>query len=147
MEYGDVSIADAFDVVGASRAEGTSGGPVEGVWDGSSNGGQPLHAPGVDAGYRPEQALGVGVLRVVEDILDGTGLDGSAEVHDDDAVGHLRDDAQIVCDEDYGHSVFFLELSKEFEYLCLGGDVECGCGLVGDEELRLRGEGHGADRR
>src|SRR6185437_15984062 len=50
---------------------------------------------------RAEQAPGVRMLRVVEDVPLGATLDDPAGVHDDDLVGDLGDDAQIVRDEDH----------------------------------------------
>ena len=49
----------------------------------------------------PEQAPGVGVLGVVEDLVEGPGLDHPPGVHDQHPVGDLGDDAEVVGDQDH----------------------------------------------
>ena len=61
---------------------------------------QPLRAVAVDARDRAEQPPRVGVLRVVEELVERALLDDAAGVHDDDAVGDVGDDAEVVGDED-----------------------------------------------
>ena len=74
------------------------------------------------------------MLRGVEDRLRGAFFDDAAVLHDGDAVGDLRDDGQIVRDEEHGEIVGAAQVAEEGENLCLHGDVERGCGLVGDEQ-------------
>ena len=76
--------------------------------------------------------------------LEGRGLlDDLPCVHDEDAVRAAGDDPHVVGDEDDRHLQFLAEAVDEVEDLRLDGDVE-GCGgLVGDEEFRLAGQGHG----
>ena len=56
--------------------------------------------------------------------------------HDDDAVGHLGDDAHVVGDEDDRRAELALQVADQLEDLRLHGDVERGRRLVGDQHLR-----------
>src|SRR5262245_65157363 len=54
----------------------------------------------VESSDRPQQPPGVRMLRVVKDLLFVAFLDNSAGVHDEDAVGDVCDDAEVVRDQD-----------------------------------------------
>jgi len=58
-------------------------------------------------------------------------------------VADLGDDAEIMSDEEDGGARLALQLADEAEDLALDGDVERGRRLVGDDEARAAGEGHG----
>jgi hypothetical protein len=58
-------------------------------------------------------------------------------------VADLGDDAEIMGDEEEGCARLALQLADETEDLALDGDVERGGRLVGDDEARAAGEGHG----
>ncbi len=90
-----------------------------------------------------DQHAGVGVLRIVEDALDRALLHDPAPVHDQHLVGDLGDDAHVVGDEHHRHAVAGLQALDEVEDLGLGGDVEGGGRLVGDEDQRIAGKRHG----
>src|SRR4029450_11900451 len=66
----------------------------------AGDGGEPLGAWTVDARDRPEQAPGVRVLGVVEDLVEGALLHDSPGVHHGDAVRDVGDHAEVVRDED-----------------------------------------------
>ncbi len=63
--------------------------------------------------------------------------------HDGDAVGDLADNGQVVAGEEHGEAAFALQGLHQFQHLGLDGDVEGGCGFVGEQELGLVDEGHG----
>lgn len=90
-----------------------------------------------------EEALGIGVTGVEEEVAGGGGLDNVAVLHDGDAVGDLADDGEVVGDEEHGEVMSAAEVVKEGEDLRLDGDVEGGSGLVGNEETGPVDEGHG----
>ena len=58
-------------------------------------------------------------------------------------MGDLRDDAEIVRDEEDAHAELALQPAEEVEDLRLDGHVEGGRRLVGDQELRIAGEREG----
>ena len=97
-------------------------------------------------GFEPraagEEAFGVRVLGVGEDFEHGAVLDFFAAVHHEHVVGDFGDDAEVVRDEDDGHAAVVAQLAEDFEDLGLDGDVEGGGRFVGDEQLRVAGEGH-----
>jgi len=70
-------------------------------------------------------------------------LDQAAGVHDRDAIGYVRDDGEIVRDEEHRQSEFMAEVVEQVEDLLLDSDVERGGGFVGDEQLRAVDNGHG----
>ena len=82
------------------------------------------------------------MLGLGEDLLDGTGLDDLPLGHHADAVRDLPHDAEIVRDEQNGHSELGLQVFEELQDLRLHRDVERGRGLVGDEKVRFVRERH-----
>ena len=78
----------------------------------------------------------------LEDARQRPELGDPAGVHDGDLVGRLRDDAEVVRDEDDGGAVLALELADQVEDLRLDGDVERRRRLVGDQDLGLEDERH-----
>src|SRR5713101_3818974 len=64
----------------------------------------------VDARDRPQQALGVGVQRLLEEIGDRRLLRHLGRVHHDHPLGGLRDDAHVVGDEHDRHVELRLQL-------------------------------------
>src|SRR5205807_1169514 len=62
----------------------------------------PALALTVHSRYRPQQAPGIGVLRVVEDLIDRPLLDDPARVHHGNAVGDVGHHAEVVGHDDDG---------------------------------------------
>ena len=88
-----------------------------------------------------EEALGVGVGRVVVHLDGRAQLDQLAQVHDPDGVGHVADHGQVVGDHDVGRgSPALLEVLHQVEDLGLDGDVEGRDRLVGHDQLGLEGQ-------
>ena len=99
--------------------------------------------PRTEPRHRGEQRPRVLLARLGENLPDRSGLDQLAVMHDDDAVGHLRDHAHVVGDEDERHAEVALQVAHQAEDLRLHGDVEGGGRLVGDQHLRIAGERDG----
>ncbi len=97
------------------------------------------HAAARDAAKEPDR---VRMARVLEHRLDRAFLDEASGVEHSDARAHLRDDPEVVADEEHGRVQLGLELRHEVEHLCLHGRVEPGRGLVEDEERRVLRERH-----
>ena len=119
-----------------------------GLWVGSrcgcgEEGGEGFAAVGVHGGGGGKELAGVGMLGGAEDVGNGGLLDDAAALHDGDAVGNLRNDGEVVGDEEHSEAVGMAEGAKEIEDLGLNGDVEGGGGLVGDEEAGAIGESDG----
>ncbi len=62
-------------------------------------------------------------------------FDDLSGVHHHHVVGDVGDHSQIVGDEDHRHVLFPLQGVQEFDDLGLGGHIEGGGGLIGDEKL------------
>ena len=95
----------------------------------------------LDLRQRPEQRLGVRVLGPVEEVERQRVLDDLAGVHHDDVVCRLGDDAHVVGDDDHRHVVALAQVFEDVEDLRLDGHVERRRRLVGDQQLRVAGEG------
>ena len=100
---------------------------------------------GIQPGDGDHEALrvGMGELALCEDGARRRQLHHLSAVHDGDVVGHLRDDAEVMGDEQDGRAVLALEVVHQLEDLRLNRDVQRGGRLVGDEQLRLAGQRHG----
>src|SRR3954447_11027385 len=61
-------------------------------------------AVGAQGGYGAEQTTGVGVHGSVKDVVDGRHLDYGAGVHDSDTMRDLRDDSEVMRDEEHGQA-------------------------------------------
>ena len=66
---------------------------------------------------RAEQTLGVRVARMAQDFCRGAFLNDAAGVHHHHAIGNLRDDSQIVCDEKHRELKFAAQLREQFQDL------------------------------
>ncbi len=83
------------------------------------------------------------MLRRRKHRLDRALLHDLALLHHADPVRHLADDAEIMGNEQDRHAEPGLQILEELENLSLHGDVERGCRLVRNEQVRLIGERHG----
>src|ERR1044072_838957 len=92
-------------------------------------------------GGAAQQGLGIRVLGGGDDLVGRSVLDDAARVHDGDAVGDGGDGGDVVGDEQDRHSGLGLQCGDETENLRLDGDVQGGGGFVGDEDVRVRGQG------
>jgi len=90
-----------------------------------------------------QQSLRVFMMGIREDLIGRAAFDNVAGVHDGDAVAHGGDDAQVMGDDDDGHAQLLLQIHHQFQDLRLNGDVQSRGRLVGDQQLRLAGQGDG----
>ena len=95
------------------------------------------------SGRELEQAVRVGMQRVGEQLGHGGLLDHLRGVHHGHVVGHFGHDAQVVGDQQDRHAHLALQGPQQIQDLGLDGDVEGRGRLVGDQQLRVAGEGHG----
>ncbi len=80
---------------------------------------------------------------LAQDVDAGTLLDDPTRVHHGHAIGELVHDAEIVGDEQDRHAELLLQVAQQLEDLRLDRDIQCGGGLVGDQQTRPGGERHG----
>ena len=92
-----------------------------------------------------EKADRVGVPRVTEDLLGGPLFDEPAGIEHADALAHLRDDREVVADEEDARPELLAQRRDEVEHLGLYRGVEARRRLVENEERRVLREGHSDD--
>src|SRR5258708_4094255 len=63
-------------------------------------------------------------------------LDDTAEIHHRDAMADMRDDGEIVRDEQIRETVPALQVDQKIDHLRLDRDIERGYRLVADDEAR-----------
>ena len=110
--------------------------------DGLQGGVRLVHA---EARHAAQQAHGVGVTRVREDVARRPFLDDASGVQHADALAQPGHQAQVVRDEQDGGVDAPAQLLDEVEDLGLHRGVQTRGGLVQHEQVRVRGEGHGDD--
>src|SRR5213594_4310023 len=96
----------------------------------------------LDAGERGHEPEGVRVRGPVEHLHDVPVLEELPAVHDPDLLGDLRDDGDVVGDDDHRDVHLPLQVADLREDPVLHDHVEGRRRLVRDEELRAAGEGH-----
>jgi hypothetical protein len=99
-------------------------------------------AVGMDIREGGHQLLRVGMARPAEDLVDRPFLRDPAGVHDHDPVACLRDDRQVVRDEDQGQPELLAKVLEQLEDLGLDHHVERGRRLVADHDRRIARERH-----
>ena len=82
------------------------------------------------------------MLGVVEDLVESPGLDDPPPVHDQDPVGDLGHDAEVVGDQYHRQAPLGVQRLQEPQDLRLDRHVERGRRLVGDQQVGLQGEPH-----
>ena len=70
-------------------------------------------------------------------------FDNLTGVHDRDFMGGLRDNAQVVGDQQYAHAALCLEVIKQRENLSLDRDIQSRGRLVRNEHVRIGRQRHG----
>ena len=81
--------------------------------------------------------------RTIENIVCGSVLNDLSGVHNGNLVTHAGYHAQVVGDHDNRHSQLLLQLHHQLQNLSLDGYVEGRRRLVGNQKLRLAGQGDG----
>ena len=75
------------------------------------------------------------------------GLHQAAALHHRDAAGEATHQIEVVRDQQHRHAVLALQIAQQIEDLAAHGHIQCGGGLVGEQELgrtRQRHRDHGA---
>ena len=87
--------------------------------------------------HRLDEATGVWVAWRADHRPVVAGLEHPACIHDDNLIARLRNDPKVVGDQDDGHPLLGLQLHEQRQDLLLGGDVQRGRRLVGEQQLRV----------
>src|SRR5262245_14726671 len=120
----------------AARFEAAASGDLAQVWQAASDARQPFPAR-LEARYRRQQALAVGMQWTFEYIRRAAALDHFTSVEYGNLVGDAADHAEVMADEEHRQAAACLQLLQEVEDLGLDGDVEGRCWLVENQEVGL----------
>ena len=90
-----------------------------------------------------KQGLGVGVERILVELIALGQLHQGAQVHDADAVGDMAHHRQVVGNEQVRQAQLLLHVLQHVDHLGLDGHIQSGDGLVADDELGLDCQGAG----
>ena len=91
---------------------------------------------------RTKQTLGIFMARIIENVFSRTSLADTSAVHNYDLIGHLRDNTQVMRNDNDGHVQFFLKVQHQLQNLCLNRNVQSGRRLICDQDRRLHNESH-----
>src|SRR5262249_32663542 len=97
----------------------TAGRQIRKLRHGARYGLQPRALPRTDTRASAEQALRIGMAHAPEHLVRRSALDDRAAIHHHHALDVLGDDAEIVRDQNHGHTALFDEIGDEVEDLSL----------------------------
>ena len=81
----------------------------------------------------------IGVFGIMEDVVHRPAFDDSTQIHDHHVIGHLRNHAHVVRDENDGQVFLLLQLAHQVEYLRLCRDIQGRTRFVGDQDAWVAG--------
>ena len=87
-----------------------------------------------------DQAAGVGVDAVGDQLKAVGQLDQLAQIHNTDAVGDMLDNAQVMRDKEVGQPHLLLQILNHIDDLRLNRDIQRGDRLIADDELRVHSQ-------
>ena len=126
----------------AARMEGAAAGPPRHGGRRALDGAQPYHLA-LDPRRGRQQATGIGMARPVEDLVHRPALDHPPRIHDREMIGHAGHHAEVMGDEGEADAALDPQPRQHIQDLGLDGHVERRGRLVGDQQLRIVGHGHG----
>lgn len=99
----------------------------------------------VSAGQRDrtEERLRVGVLHLVEDIVDGALLDRFAGIHHADTVAGFQHQPEVVRNEQHRGAVFLTQILHQIHHRRFDGHIKRGRRLIKDQKRGFRHQRHG----
>ena len=106
LDQGRQLLVTCGDAVFASWLERTAGWQGSNRWDSSLNCGKRLGAVGRERGDRAEQSLRIGMSRGVKDVCLRSQFDQAPRVKDCHPVRDMRNDGQVVGDEEHCQANF-----------------------------------------
>jgi len=131
------------DTKSATRLEGAAWRHGMERRDCAFDGSQGMPALGLEVWHGLQKAAGIWMRRGIKDFMLGPEFDHASGIHHGNAVSHLRDDGEIVRDEEHGQSEPGAQVGEQIKNLRLDGDVEGSSGFIGDQQLRTVHDGHG----
>ena len=83
------------------------------------------------------------MLGILQHLIPGAAFHNFPCVHHDNSVRQAGDNAQIVGDQQNGHSGLLLQIPELFQNLSLNGHIQRGGGLIGNQQPWIGRHGHG----
>ena len=120
----------------AARVEAAAGRRVDRVRRIAGDRGRLGTVVGVGRRHRGQQRAGVGMRRLVPDVIDRAEFDDLAEIHHQHAVRNVADDVEVMADEQIGQAEFALQIDQQVQHLRLDRLVERRHRLVENDETR-----------
>ncbi len=102
-----------------------------------------LLVPYSQFGTAGKQSLGVRMLGVFKNCIHSALFHYDSLVHHQHIVRYFSDNTQVVRDKNYAHLVFLLQVLHQFDDVFLHGYVQCGGGLIGNQQRRRATHGYG----
>lgn len=118
--------------------ESTARRRVNRAWDCTFQRGQLIYTELFKLGYGIEKRLSIRVLRVAEYFGRRAELRNFAQIHYGNLIGHLTHYAKVMRNQYVRKLEFFLQLTKQFQYLRLRKHVDGGCRLIQHHQLGVR---------
>ena len=98
---------------------------------------------GVRDGNAAQQALGVGVQRVFVDLFGIAAFHQLAQVHHADIIRNVTHHRKVVGDKQVRGTFGLLIVTQQVDDLRLNGNVQCGDGLITDDQRGVQHQGAG----
>ena len=96
----------------------------------------------VDIRNRSNQAHGIRMQRIFKDIINICFFHNQPTVHHQHAAAELCHNTEIMGNKHDAHAHFLLYAAHQLENLILNRDVQCGCRLICNQQVRFAGKCH-----
>lgn len=93
-----------------------------------------------NARHFSEESLCVRMIWPTENLFRRSFLDDPSEIHDDDAIREMADDAEVVADEEVGQLKLFAKIHEQVQNLRLDRDIQGRHGFITDQDVGIHGE-------
>ena len=130
--------------IGTARREGTARRQIGRIGHKARYGFQPRF-PVPDIWQGVKQRFRIRMSGPIKNVLQRSLLHDSSRVHHRHLIACLRNDSQIMGNQDHGSTVLFLEIVHEIQYLGLDGHIQGGSGLICNQKLGIAGQCDGND--
>ena len=80
--------------------------------------------------------MAVGMQRLLKKLFSRRQFDDASQIHNGYPIGEIADDGKAVRDKRVREIHFLLQIHEQIEDLTLDRDIQCGNGLVAEDEFR-----------
>lgn len=90
-----------------------------------------------------EESMGVGMMSCAKECRCGCNFHHLPQIQHENAIGQMTDDTQVVRDHEQTELPVALEVEQQINDLCLNRDIQCGDGLVAEQQAGFSHQGAG----